>query len=65
MIEQIDKIAKEMREFQEKMMSRVKAEAKDAFKELDRETKGGDFISSEKIDKGIENISLKIESLSY
>ncbi len=64
-IEQIDKIAKEMREFQEKMMSRVKAEAKDAFKELDRETKGGDFMSSEKIDENIEDIGLKIENLSY
>ncbi len=62
-IEQIDKIAKEMLEFQEKMMSRVKAEAKDAFKELERETKGRDIMNPEKIDKQIEDISLKIETL--
>ncbi len=40
----------------------LKNEAKDAFKEeLERETKGGDFMSFEKIDEGI---SLKIEIFS-
>lgn len=63
-IEQIDTIAKEMLEFQEKMMSRVKAEAKDAFNELERETKGRDFMTTEKIEKGIEDISLKIKKTS-
>ena len=62
-IEQIDRIAKEMIEFQEKMMRRVKAEAKDAFAELDRETRGRDFMASEEIDKDIEDINKKIDAL--
>ncbi len=41
----------------------LKSEAKDAFKELERRNKGGDFMSFEKIDEGIENISVKIETL--
>lgn len=43
----------------------LKSEAKDAFKELERETKAGIFMTPGKIDEGIENISLKIENLSY
>jgi len=39
----------------------LKNEAKDAFKELERETKGGDFMTHRKIDETIEGISLKIK----
>jgi len=62
-IKEIDAIAKEALEFQEKMIKRVKEESKDAFKELERETKGEDFITPEKISENIEDIGMKIRNL--
>ena len=62
-IKEIDAIAKEALEFQEKMIKRVKEESKDAFKELARETKGEDFITPEKISEKIEDIGMKIRNL--
>jgi uncharacterized membrane protein (DUF106 family) len=62
-IKEIEAIAKEALEFQEKMIKRVKEESKDAFKELERETKGEDFITPEKISENIEDIGMKIRNL--
>jgi hypothetical protein len=62
-IKEIDAIAKEALEFQEKMIKRVKEESKGAFKELARETKGEDFITPEKISQKIEDIGMKIRNL--
>jgi len=62
-IKEIEAIAKEALEFQEKMIKRVKEESKDAFKELERETKGEEFITPEKISEKIEDIGMKIRNL--
>ncbi|MBI5055457.1 MAG: hypothetical protein HZB61_02390 [Nitrospirae bacterium] len=62
-LKEIDAIAKEALEFQQKMIKRVKDESKDAFKELDATVKKEEPATSDNISKGLENISLKIKTL--
>jgi hypothetical protein len=62
-IKEIDLIAKEALEFQEKMVRKVKEESKESFKELERETKGEEFMTAEKITEIIEDIDMKIRNL--
>lgn len=62
-IEKLDMVMKELRVFQDSLYQRVKSEADDAFGELDRETSGGQALSTEGISHKLEDISRRIEAL--
>lgn len=64
-LEKLDNIAKEMADLQEKIMQRVKAESKEAFGELDKETKGSKpEMSKEEISEKVNEISRKLDSIN-
>ena len=61
-IKEIDEIARNALEFQERLKDKVKSQAKSVFTELDRETKKDVPITPEEINRNIEEISLKIKN---
>jgi hypothetical protein len=62
-LEQIDKISKEALELQERMIKGVKMESKDAFGELEMETKDSKGTTPYNISRSIDNINKKLIDL--
>ncbi len=62
-LDKIDSLAREALLYQEKMVQRVKDQSKDAFRELDKETKGEDAVISDRVGKEIDDIHRKVEGL--
>ena len=62
-LEQIDKISKEALELQERVVKGVKMESKDAFGELEMETKDRKSATPYNISRSIDNINKKLIDL--
>ncbi|MBI4681582.1 MAG: hypothetical protein HY757_00530 [Nitrospirae bacterium] len=62
-LKEIDGIAMEAAEFQEKILGRVRDQSKEAFNELAKDTRGEDALINDRIDKDIDDISKKVDSL--
>jgi hypothetical protein len=62
-IEKLDSLATEMLEFQDKLMQRVKSESRDAFRELEMETRGSSELSPDEVIRQLNSIDSRLENL--